>query len=106
MSKAKPYGASCVAAGSAVRKQILEALDGSEESEVRSGTIRATAFEPVFTFSVAGRPTCLGPCVALPNDESEPRLSLSGRILRAAHRAPPIDFQCEFAESLISREHA
>lgn len=70
--------------------------DGSDESLVRSGVfpglfnvggrdvyvfdvaagqlLRAplgvTAFQPVFLFNDADRPTCLGPCVGLPNDES------------------------------------
>src|SRR5437588_12335280 len=70
--------------------------DGSEESQVRSNVypsffnvgsrnvyvfdfrigqllrapIGATAFQPVFTFSDADRPTFLGPCIGLPNDET------------------------------------
>ena len=69
--------------------------DGSEESQVRPNVytslfnvglhhvyvfdvdghllrapIGATNFEPVFTFDDTHRPTCLGPCLGLPNDES------------------------------------
>ena len=70
--------------------------DGSDESQVRSKVfpsffnvgrrhvyvfdpdagqlLRApygvTAFQPVVTFNDADRPTCLGPCLGLPNDES------------------------------------
>jgi serine/threonine protein kinase len=70
--------------------------DGTDESPVRSGVfpsffnvgrrdvfvydpatgellralLGATAFEPVFRFGDADRPTCLGPCIGVPNDEN------------------------------------
>jgi Tol biopolymer transport system component len=38
--------------------------------ELLRSPLGTTAFQPVYRFSDADRPTCLGPCIGVPNDES------------------------------------
>jgi eukaryotic-like serine/threonine-protein kinase len=38
--------------------------------ELLRAPLGATAFQPVYRFSDADRPVCLGPCIGVPNDES------------------------------------